>query len=157
MCKNRVPPHPSQFGKSRLLAEMTKPRRTRISLSILVLVWKMNQDGAELRSWAYICETHKCCHQHKTHETRNGKAGQGWAVPPKKDGLSAACQENSSSCILFSAAIFPGGLLRPSQKVSRVGQGTRSLFTTVWLKSSSQTLLCKKVLLPQLASSDTPS
>lgn len=79
MCNNRISPHSSQFGKSTLLAEMTKLRHT-ISLSILVLVWKMNQNGAESRSWACLCETHECCLQHKTHENWDRKAGQGWAV-----------------------------------------------------------------------------
>lgn len=50
MFNKGVPPHPSQFGKSRLLAEITKPRHTRISLSILVVVWKMNYDSAEFCS-----------------------------------------------------------------------------------------------------------
>lgn len=111
------------------------------------------ENGAEFCSWAYLCERHKCSHQHKTHETRNRKAGQGWAGPSTVDRLSAACQENSSSCILFSPAVFPGGILTPRQKASPVGQGTRSLFTTLWLASSSQTLLCKKVILHQLWSS----
>ena len=168
MCRNRVPPNPSQSGKSRLLAEMTKPRHRRITLSILGLVWKMNQDGAEFCFWARLCKTHKCCLQHEPQQIRN-QAGQGrlnpqrwtgWADPPKTDGLSRACQENSSSCLLFSAAIFPGMLLRLRYKVligGSCGQGTRSLFVTVWLASSAHTLLCKTVLLHQLVSSGPPS
>lgn len=112
MFNKGVPPRPSQFGKSRLLAEITKPRHTRISLSILVVVWKMNYDSAEFCSWVCLWKTHRCCLQHKT---RKRKTGQGWAVPTKIERLSAACQEDSSSFIFFSAAILLGGLLGPRQ------------------------------------------
>lgn len=88
---------------------MTKPRHTRISPSILVLLWKMNHMIEQTPAPERVCERQMLPPtQNQKKEDRPGLSCI------HKDRLSAACQENSSS-FLFSAAILPGGLLRPRQ------------------------------------------
>lgn len=166
MSNKKVPPHPSRFVKSRQLAEMTKPRHAKIKTFLLRKkylglengwVWYFGLQNEPGRSrvplLSTFCEPHECRLRHKTHEITNGKP-RAALYTPKTDRLSVAWQEDSYSRILFVAVVFPEGLLRPRQNASVGGCScwTRDMqpFCHRGLTSSTQTLLCKQVLLDQL-------